>query len=113
MIHEEEGLFLKQRDTSGIWAKLFELPCVESSDNKQQEEDITQTIESWGLVHSTVIENEYQHVLSHQKLHVRFVMADKTSKKQEFQSYSVYSKQEVHELAKPVLIDKFLHDFYF
>ena len=57
--------------------------------------------------------NIYKHVLSHQKLFVEFMEITIPKIPKELNENQFFSLEEIHELPKPVLIDKFLHEFYF
>ncbi len=76
-IKHKEDIFLEKREGKDIWQNLFQLPLIESEKSVSIEELLQQnqfrsTFDPNQIViHS--ISNEIIHLLSHQKLHVRFI----------------------------------------
>lgn len=108
----DDKIWMRQRDTRGIWAGLYDFYLIEVPQSStldslddpllksllEQDESIT--------VETSML---YQHTLSHQQLHVLFhtitLSKNLMSKVNCLQAYSV---QEIEALPKPILIDNFL-----
>ena len=108
---------LKERKGKGIWQGLYEFPVAEENSlmeigkllKKQFGKDAKEA-----LIKSE--SREYKHILSHQNLYVKFwviesvEIAEKLINKEEFRFFTV---KAIHDLPKPVLINKFLEESIF
>jgi len=80
VIRNGKNTFIRQRTGKGIWQGLFEFPVMET-DNRVDPK-ATMKSPAWkklvgGLkLQSMNISEEHVHILSHQKLHIRFVVAE-------------------------------------
>lgn len=95
---------LLKRQGKDIWEGLYELPMVELSDKGAlpEADDARLIIEK-------------KHILTHQNLNVTFwdtaYIPDLTEERKDQVQW--YSKEEVEQLGKPILIDKFLKEYIF
>ncbi len=114
LIIEKEGEFLfHQRTGKDIWTNLFQFPLIEITD--EDEGIFVKELEKLGDFESVKkVGKTYKHVLSHRNLWVNFyvISALKTSN---FitENYKWFTLDEIAELPKPVLLDKFLRAHYF
>lgn len=107
----EGSIFLEKREASDIWQNLYQLPLIESSKELTIEDLLIneQFIASFDQSLLTIerISNEIIHLLSHQKLHVRFIEIS-LSKPPTNHKWIKILPQEVDQYPIPKLIDNFL-----
>lgn len=85
-------VLLEKRDESGIWANMYQLPLEETKSAKQE----------FGILYET------KHVLTHQDLFCTFFKDDNPDEtNREWVKLS-----ELHNYALPVVIDKFLKQYF-
>jgi A/G-specific adenine glycosylase len=56
-----------------------------------------------------IVSKKYKHVLSHQNIHAKFVMIDSDGIRSN--DLRFYSKKQMADLPKPILIQRFLEDY--
>lgn len=112
VIHSKNGIFMHQRNGKDIWRGLYDFYLIETS-RSQKPESIIKKDDF--LTKCTVIRESkfFTHILSHQKLKIRFVeIAKSFSKKDEMMSKQLglkkFTSREITKLPKPILIDRFL-----
>lgn len=114
LLFEEDGKFLfHQRVQKDIWTNLFQFPLIET---EQEDEDMfLKKLEEIGDFDAVrKIGKSYKHVLSHQNLWVKFYVISSTQNSDFIKdNYKWYTLEEIAELPKPVLLDKFLREHYF
>lgn len=114
VIHSKNGILMHERNGKDIWRGLYDFYLIETSRNKKTESLIK---EDKFLSKSAIIrESEvYKHILSHQKLMVKFIEVRKSlSKKDETTAKNFglkkFTFKEIAKLPKPILIDRFLQE---
>jgi A/G-specific adenine glycosylase len=114
VIHSKNGILMHERNGKDIWRGLYDFYLIETSRNKKAASLIK---EDKFLSKSTIIrESEvYKHILSHQKLKVKFIELRKSfSKKDEVMAGNLglkkFTIKEIAKLPKPILIDRFLKE---
>jgi A/G-specific adenine glycosylase len=101
---------MQKRQAKDIWQGLYEFVLLEHSHFLE----FSELVERWssmGIVNYTLDKEsvEYTHLLSHQKLHVKFyVMRLNKNSTAIPDGFTYFSVQEVADLAKPVLLLNFL-----
>ena len=103
---------MRVRNEKDIWRGLYDFYLIETKRNQK----IESLIEKDELLSKMKITNEsklFSHLLSHQKLRVKFIEVRKTfSKKEETLAkksrLEKFSFKKIAELPKPILIDKYL-----
>lgn len=89
---KKNKILLEKRDESGIWANMYQLPLEETKSAKQE----------YGIIYET------KHVLTHQDLFCTFFKDDNPDEtNREWVKLS-----ELHSYALPVVIDKFLKQYF-
>lgn len=102
-----DQLQIEKRKGKGIWQNMFQLPLIES-DKKLTLKDVKNlTSEKWGVKAEIKIA-EYQHILSHQKIHASFWRIDSPITNDE-EIISV-SLDQIQGYPLPRLIDKYLEE---
>ena len=110
-LEHEKFIFLEKRETNDIWQNLYQLPLIESQKALTTDELLTdEKFRSWFDESAFIIgsvSNEVIHVLSHQKLHVRFIGIS-ISKPQPGSNWIRIRPEDVSDYPIPKLIDNFL-----
>ena len=105
---------MTKRRNKDIWQGLFEFILLESDNYTEINElkfpdALLLQPGSWEIQEDSRI---YKHILSHQKIFARFIKL-KTNKNfnfnlEEWKNYHLYSKEEIEDLPKSILIDRYL-----
>ena len=80
ILNTPKGVYLRQRATGDIWAKLYEFPLLET--DQPTEPASLMRSSAWKRIlgkqpiHIRQISREYKHLLSHQRIHARFYLLD-------------------------------------
>src|SRR5258708_16333455 len=112
VIHSKNGAFMHQRNGKDIWRGLYDFYLIETSEIQTSESLIKK--DKLLSKSKTIRESKvFTHLLSHQKLKVKFIDVMKPfSKKEELIAKKLglkkFSKQDISILPKPILIDRFL-----
>jgi len=105
---------MKTRTQKDIWRELNDFYLIETSRRKTPEA----LVKNDSLLQKSLILRKsslYKHVLSHQKLMVKFIMvqSELTKKKETlFRQAGLHwlTKQQVEKIPKPILIERFLKE---
>ncbi len=121
LILEKNGqLAMRQRTARDVWQGLFDFVLVESPypvDTADQLTSYSPTALEWLQTGRLALpQKTYVHLLSHQKLHVRFwhvhwdqaMGADKLP-----EEFAFYDRSAIENLPKPILIDTFIKEQIF
>jgi len=110
-IKQEEFFYLEKREENDIWRNLYQFPLIESSKTLNFDELLTneQFISIFKGLNITIDAGnpEIIHVLTHQKLHIRFIEITIPDPKTLFPWIKVLA-DEVSEFPVPKPIDNFL-----
>lgn len=102
--------FIRQRTGKGIWQGLFEFPLIETPGPLQP--GTAPVISEWKKTIGNVpvkirsVSEEHIHILSHQKLHIRFVMAEAKGDVQLPEGYRKVEVGQLETFAFPVILKK-------
>jgi A/G-specific adenine glycosylase len=107
-------LLLKKRQGKDIWNGLYEFFLIESA-RQVNVERLLQDYPEFNGMAPDAVSSVYKHVLSHQHLITRFVwlnIADEQRVKRLMKrnELTFYTKKQVANLPKPILLTRFLHD---
>ena len=111
IIESDNHFLLKERDSSDIWAGLYDYYLVESAEPVNDIEAISDAFLEQILAQNPHIDfsNEITHQLTHQKLHVKFWHLRLKSTLEALPlGYAFYSSTQIEELPKPILIENFI-----
>ena len=110
-LKHEKSIYLEKREQNDIWQNLYQFPLIESLSPLSIEELLTDQRFTILFDKSEIViesvSNEIIHLLSHQKLHVRFIEISITQQ----QKHHLWIKIVPEALAQypiPKLIDNFL-----
>ncbi len=110
-------LLMKKRNEGDIWAGLYDFYLFESSKLKDLDQLLSTNNEAWLHPDSIIIGEQspsYTHILSHQRIfatfHKIYLKEDLIPESSEF---GFYSKKNIMDLPKPILIVNYLNDHIF
>ncbi len=106
---------MRLRNTKDIWQGLYDFMLVESS-TQLDRENLVQLPEMTNLLPSNTIAEPlktYTHILSHQRIEAQFWCITLNSKHDLPDNLRFYSIEQIHQLPKPVLINKYLSEHFF
>jgi len=116
LIRSGQKILMQQRSANDIWRGLYEFPLVETKSMKSQDEidhQLLKQLNKWHVVY-LVEDKIHRHVLSHQILHVNFVVIEidhRLKESLQIEKYKWFSLQEAEVLPKPVLIANYLDSY--
>jgi A/G-specific adenine glycosylase len=108
--------FIRQRNEKGIWQGLFEFPLLESPALLDESELLKST--TWKNTIGTVsmkvtkLSEEHIHLLSHQKLHIRFVQAAPKGKVITLKGFKKVEISQLDAFAFPIILKKNLSELF-
>ena len=115
IIKKDKNIFLEKRDNNDIWSSLFQFPLIES--RKEIQIDNLSTTKEWKTLFGNtqpvikMVSQPYIHILTHQKIHARFIKIELTSSSgflnKHFISTPIY---KIDDYAVPRLIERFLEN---
>jgi len=114
VLQHNETILMQRREGKDIWHGLYDFPLVEKTRPVKLEKILDEI--GWATKKSlqpVVASRSYKHVLSHQTIFSRFIVMQ--SKKSPFpvsQPVRFYDFKQIHDLPKPVLVNRFLEDYY-
>lgn len=112
VIRAKNRAYMRQRNGKDIWKGLYDFYLIETSRSQKPQ----QLIQNDNLLAQSRIVSEskmFTHVLSHQKLKVKFIDVEKSFSKRTQQAakkwgLKSFTQQQIAKLPKPILIDRFL-----
>ena len=111
LIRKSDTVFIAQRGEGDIWALLYEFPLIES--DRELDPDELMKTKNWknffsaGKIRALNFSEEYTHILSHQRLHTRFVEI-KYEGNLDIPNSKCIPIKELPDYPFPALIHKFL-----
>jgi A/G-specific adenine glycosylase len=110
-IRQGNFFYLEKREKNDIWRNLYQLPLIESlkalTINELLTHDEFKPMFEGLEISIDSISPEIIHILTHQKLHVRFIEITIVSPKANYLWIRVYS-DNIHDFPVPKLIDNYL-----
>ncbi|WP_373515549.1 A/G-specific adenine glycosylase [Persicitalea sp.] len=119
LVLEKEGrLAMKERIKKDVWKGLYDFPLIETPQEAKIPNDLIEAnpLVSWIKVGQlTVPQKTYVHLLTHQKLHVKFWQIELKNAEMSTlpEGVSFYSEAQIESLPKPILIDTFIKEQFF
>lgn len=110
VIRKGSQLYLRKRMSGDIWNGLYDFLLLE-----EKKSTTTQKLFVKHKIEYKIdrVSKEYKHILSHQKLVVRFIELEINTglqKQLRVAGLKMYSKKQIDQLPKPVLISRYLQD---
>ncbi|MPR33195.1 A/G-specific adenine glycosylase [Salmonirosea aquatica] len=121
LVLEKNGrLAMRQRTAKDVWQGLYDFFLVESPEPIDEADELyaqeTAAADWLAAGRVELPQKTYVHLLSHQKLHVRFwrIVLDEAADENELpEGFSFYQWSEIDDLPKPILIDTFIKEQVF
>jgi A/G-specific adenine glycosylase len=110
IVYSQGKYAIEQRKGKDIWENLFQFPLIEVThvlEDGEVEKEVNKRFPK-SLVQKT--SPEYTHILSHQRLHTRFVEVELKNKTDAPESYLWVGKEDFKKYAFPRLIERYLED---
>ena len=115
VIYDKNSIYLQKRTNKDVWQNLFEFPLIETKIRFTESKlPGTKEWKNYFKTDGTIIHSfseERKHLLSHQRLHARFIkltILDKNFQKPD--QWERVQKIKVKNYAVPKLIDKYLEE---
>lgn len=115
VIQQGDKLAMKERQGKDIWKGLYDFPMQETSSlidtlEKLEENETVLSHLKGGVIRE--IAKSYLHLLTHQRLNVRFwwIIVPENEIENLSGGLHFYSASEIHDLPKPILIDMMLKE---
>ncbi len=111
VVERNNRIMMRKRDGKDIWHGLYDFLLIEKARPVSVDKLLGEPEQALWLKHArqVAVSPKYVHILSHQKIHCRFVRVGATSRfKVPSKAFEFYSIGEIDELPKPVLITRFL-----
>lgn len=113
VVEKSDALLMRRRTEKDIWHGLFDFVLIETKRPVRPEKLIkSEEYSRWfSQARAIRISKRYRHVLTHQKIHCRFihVQAPESFVVQE-PALAFYHRPQIADLPKPVLISRFLRE---
>jgi len=114
LIINNDEILLNKRGEDDIWANMYDMPMVETPSLLPIDELLAmpQAIEYFGdNIEISEISQVYRHILTHQRLNVRFIKANSTSIKLK-QQWFFTNRKNLEKFALPKIIFIFIKKFF-
>ncbi len=119
IVLESDGqLAMKERTGKDVWKGLYDFPLIETAREADAPDDLfaEDFFARWSKTGQlTVPQKTYVHLLTHQKLHVRFwkIAASSVQTGELPEGVAFYNKAQIEALPKPILIDTYIKEQFF
>lgn len=113
-IFEHKGhTWLNKRTGRGIWQNLYDFPCIEHESPLPEEQlFVHPQLKEWvpgERFQIKSVSKEFKHILSHQRLHVRFLEVELNAAPAGLSSYIKTHRKDLEKFAIPKLVDRYLN----
>ena len=114
VLKEGEKYFMRERKGNDIWKGLYEFLLVEEKELISIENLLKKLFEKTSVKTKVIKESiEYKHILTHRNIYSKFWVVEVNKTGIEEIKTAFYSKKQIIDLPKSVLINKFLEDYIF
>ncbi len=113
VLANKKRIAMKKRNGNDIWKGLYDFLEVETKRSKSYEKILADPDVKKILARKSpsLLSRQYKHVLSHQNIHAKFIVVEDSSIIPKDSGLRFYSKNQVINLPKPILIHRFLVDY--
>lgn len=108
---EQNGSFLMNQRTQGdIWTGLYDFYLIENEEKLTELDEISNAFLQEVLPKSIIksVSGSIKHILTHQRIEARFWHIVLNEEVDLPEKYTFYTLQEIEDLPKPILIEKYL-----
>jgi len=119
IVVEMDGqLAMKERSAKDVWKGLYDFPLIETSQEASEPDDLAGStqLNQWVAANRlSVPQKTYVHLLTHQKLYVKFWEIEVSSVQagELPDCASFYNEAQIEALPKPILIDAYIKEQFF
>ena len=121
VIQYEDKILLRQRQANDIWKGLYDFYLMEEAQPLDIEQLLSEKSVDWLSRQRYILEhisNQYKHVLTHQRIFARFFYIKLGIQQLPHTpvtpgDFQLYTKEEINDLPKPILIDNYLNEHIF
>lgn len=118
VLEKERQLAMKERTAKDVWKGLYDFPLIETSQEANAPDDLTgdNLLTQWTEAgRLTVPQKTYVHLLTHQKLHVKFwqIQVNVAQTGELPDGTSFYNESQIEALPKPIPIDTYIKEQFF
>lgn len=114
----QSNYYMRKRLAGDIWQGLYDFYLYEAADKNLTAETLLQELNGAGITLTTdqiiLPRKDYKHILSHQKITAKFYLVKLNNRLNEEVMQegrlAVFSREEIENLPKPVLINNYLKD---
>ena len=114
ILNHGNSFYIRKRSAKGIWQNLYEFPLQESDQKEALDDIINKAVkEGWYDPKDAVLQKvspPIKHVLSHQRLHTRFLEITVENLTQAPEDWIKVNRETFSNYAIPRLIDRYLQD---
>ena len=116
VISHKNHTWIRKREGNDIWKNLFEFPFIETEDEISIENltTLTEFRKIISVADQAIIENVSDwkiHILSHQRIHYRFVRIQLTDKINGTEDFIRVNKEDIFNFAVPKLMETYLNEY--
>lgn len=111
ILKSKDKIFMRQRNEKDIWHGLYDFYLIE----KSKKASLKKIIESDSVIKKSILQfegKEITHLLSHQKLHIKFIEADVSKGKLlslKKSGFKLFREGDLKKLPKPIVIQRYLN----
>ena len=118
VLQKDGRLAMKERTKKDVWKGLYDFPLIETPLEANTPDDLLEDklLIQWTKTgHLAVPRKTYVHLLTHQKLHVKFWQIELKSAEVSTlpEGICFYNEAQIESLPKPILIDTFIKEQFF
>ena len=106
LVEWQGHIILEKRESKGIWQNLYQLPLIETGQNKPiSDKELQELYKQYQIrpLNKPIILEKTRHKLTHQYLHISFWQLKSTQK-----PLSIVQKTSIQDYPLPIVIAKFL-----
>lgn len=116
VIDDTKTLMLRKRGETDIWRNMYELPFIEKTEKTEVDEvlkagDLKNIISSKSIQSISGVSNWKIHILSHQRIHYRFITIIPTNDFVCATNIIRVNKQDIFNFAVPRLLEAFFDNY--
>ncbi len=119
LVLEKGGqIAMRERISKDVWKGLYDFPIIETLQEAKVPDDLAAEgiLNQWTTAGRLIVpEKTYVHLLTHQKLHVKFwqIKIEDMGTNRLPEGVSFYDEAQIEALPKPILIDTFIKEQFF
>lgn len=114
VIEQKGKVVMTYRNKKDIWQGLYDFPVLESKKKEAVDSVIDHIFNRNSKIVVDHVSKDFKHILSHQRIYGCFIKVQLENNSYDLpDNGAFYSKEAIHELPKPVLINNYLNETFF